>query len=199
MSEEKRMAGDYEITQAILIGDREVVFGIDDNNPEQPYFCAFYERNEILGKYDGCMVSSDYAELVMLFAKRIEAQCEKLKEAEQAVTVPREKITADMCNPIGYDENITDRVVVIKPEALRAEYQTADHQLCYITGGFGASANSRGTACFCINLYSGKESRFNRSDILGEMKELPEWAKESEKRIRDIRTRDRESDGFMSR
>ena len=199
MEIEKRMAGEYEITQSILIGDREVVFGINDNNPERPYFCAFYERNELLGKYDECMVSDDYAELVTLFAKRIEMQCEKLKEAEQSITVPREKITVDMCRRISYDESIEGKVVVISPEALRPEYQTADNQLCYVTGGFGASANSRGTACYCINLYSGKESRFNRSDILGEMKELPEWAIHSVQHIRETRDKEKAADGFLSR
>lgn len=59
MDTDKRMAGDYEITQSILIGDKEVVFGIDDNNPEHPYLCAFYESNEIIGKYDSCMVGND--------------------------------------------------------------------------------------------------------------------------------------------
>ena len=93
MEIEKRMAGEYEITQSILIGDREVVFGINDNNPERPYFCAFYERNELLGKYDECMVSDDYAELVTLFAKRIEMQCQKLKEAQMT---EQEKLQAKL-------------------------------------------------------------------------------------------------------
>lgn len=39
--------------------------------------------------------------------------------------------------------------------------------------------NSRGTSCFCHNLYSGHKERFRRPDILGtlEEKELPEWAR----------------------
>lgn len=46
-------------------------------------------------------------------------------------------------------------------------------------GGFGAASNSRGTSCFCHNLYSGHKERFRRRDILGtlEEKELPEWAR----------------------
>jgi hypothetical protein len=51
-------------------------------------------------------------------------------------------------------------------------------QLC--TGGFGCEPNSRGSACFCTNLYSGKESRYERRDILGiiDKDKLPEWAKQ---------------------
>ena len=35
MSKEKRMLGNYEITQSIYIGDKEVVFGVDtkDTHP----------------------------------------------------------------------------------------------------------------------------------------------------------------------
>ena len=40
---EKRMAGNYEITQALRIGDREVVFGIDPAS-DKPYFCALYQK-----------------------------------------------------------------------------------------------------------------------------------------------------------
>ena len=40
---EKRMAKNYEITQALRIGDREVVFGIDPAS-DQPYFCALYHK-----------------------------------------------------------------------------------------------------------------------------------------------------------
>lgn len=33
--------------------------------------------------------------------------------------------------------------------------------------GFAASPNSRGSACYCVNLFSGKSTRFERSDVLG--------------------------------
>lgn len=41
-------------------------------------------------------------------------------------------------------------------------------------------ANSRGSACYCINLYSGKKSSFERRDVLGELKPkfMPEWTKQ---------------------
>lgn len=49
-----------------------------------------------------------------------------------------------------------------------------------MTGGFGASANARGSAVFCKNLYDGKNTRFERMDVLGEVKPecMPDWAKE---------------------
>lgn len=52
MSDEKRMAGDYEIIQSVQIGDREIVVG---ENPAAtdglPYMVAFYESNAIMGRY----------------------------------------------------------------------------------------------------------------------------------------------------
>ena len=47
--EEKRMAGDYEIIQAVQIGDREVVLG---ENPQDEtgmkYMCAFCRKTPYL-------------------------------------------------------------------------------------------------------------------------------------------------------
>lgn len=44
----RRMAGDYEIIQAIHIGDREIVLGekIQDESVEK-YMCAFCQQNEL--------------------------------------------------------------------------------------------------------------------------------------------------------
>lgn len=47
--EEKRMAGDYEIIQAVQIGDREVVLG---ENPQDEtgmkYMCAFWSAKRLI-------------------------------------------------------------------------------------------------------------------------------------------------------
>ena len=74
-------------------------------------------------------------------------------------------------------------------EILRREYQTATHQLKLCIGGFGASPHSRGSACFCIDLYSGKEARYERMDVLGtlEADQLPRWAKHGLQTIRQER------------
>lgn len=71
--QEKRMAQNYEITQGIRIGDKEVVFGVDEKS-EMPYFCAFYVSNDIFGSYSECMVSDDYVEMIELFAERVKNQ-----------------------------------------------------------------------------------------------------------------------------
>lgn len=67
---EKRMAGNYEITQAVRIGGKEVVLGVDESSPE-PYFCAFYTANELFYQYTDCMVGDNYVK-EHLSAKRID-------------------------------------------------------------------------------------------------------------------------------
>lgn len=176
MNNEKRMANNYEITQSIRVGEKEIVFGIDEGG-EYPYLCAYYESSDLLGRYYDCLMSADYAEMISVYAQRIQEQGNRLKEERKSVTVPIERITADKCIPDSYDKNIEGKVIVIRPEVLRPEYQTADRQLWLCTGGFGAHANSRGSACYCTNLYSGKETRWERRDVLGEIIELPDWAK----------------------
>lgn len=51
----------------------------------------------------------------------------------------------------------------------------------YVTGGFGAEANSRGHACYCTNLYSGAVCRIERPYVLGIVPEdrLPDFAKKT--------------------
>ncbi len=183
MAEEKRMAENYEITQGIRIGDREVVLGVDPTN-ENPYFCALCQRQQlgvyVQERYEQCAVGGDYVEAIEQFAAYLQEQCHKVREEQVKVTVPREKITADMCSGRDYTKSLVGKIAAIKPEVFRPEYQTADHQLVLVEGGSGAQANSRGNACFTRNLYSGDSERFERYEVMGEVKPeyLPDWAKE---------------------
>ena len=183
MSEEKRMAENYEIISAFRIGDKEVVFGRDERS-DKPYFCALYEKEAILcytrERYEDCYTGSDYISMMELYAERIQTQCQKVRAEWEKVTVPREQITAEMCFPNDYRESIKDKVVAIKPNMLRPEYQTADHQLVYINGGNGAAANARGSACFGFNLYTGQQVRWERYEVMGVVKPecMPDWAME---------------------
>lgn len=182
--QEKRMAENYEITQAVRIGGKEVVFGVDETNAE-PYFCAFYTANELFYEYSDCMVSDNFAEMMKLFGERIQQQAGKVLTEQEQANIPLVPLNADDCLPNNYAECIEEKIVAVKTSALAPEYRTANHQLVYVTGGNGAQANARGNACFCINLYSGRHIRWERYDIQGEVKpeKLPEWAK---KRLSEI-------------
>ena len=200
---EKRMAGDYVIIHAFHIGDREIVLG---ENPASKgndrYMCAFCQNNGLMAGYTEMMVSKDYPELARLFGERVAEQAEKTRidlNGPKIQGIPNAPITADGCEVIGCQHNLQGKIVVIKQEVLRPEYRRATSQLQLCTGGFGASPNSRGTACFCTQLYSGKSSYFERSDILGVIapENLPKWAKHyleciRQERQAEKRARDRE-------
>ncbi len=84
------------------------------------------------------------------------------------------------CIPISHDDDLHGKIIVIKPEVLRREYRRATCQFKLCTGGgSGASPHSSGSACYCVDLYTGKESRYERMDVLGtiEPENLPGWAK----------------------
>lgn len=181
--ESNRTAGDYQIIHSFHVGDKEIVLG---ENPkatgDERYMCAYCQRNEIFEQYFDVMVSDDFCEIAKLYADRLSEQAEKtrtvtFKPVFQCIdTTP---LTKADCAVISHMDDIHDKIVVIKPNVLRREYRLSTHQIKLCTGGFGASPNSRGSACFCVDLYSGRHSRFERRDILGTLTEdqLPQWAK----------------------
>lgn len=184
MAAEKRMAGEYEIIQAMKIGDKEIVLG---ENPKDasglPFMCAFCEDNGLIARFYDVIAGDDFCEIAQDYGKRLAKQAEKTRQAlmtERAGLDGYGVITAEQCSIVTGDDDLNGKIIVIKPDALRQEYRAANHQLKLCTGGFGASPNSRGSACFCTDLFSGKQSRFERRDILGTMElgDLPQWAKD---------------------
>ncbi len=182
MSDEKRMAGNYTIIQALHIGDREIVIGENPENQDgQKYMCAYCTANELFARYDEVLASNDYPEIVKIYGERVAEQAEKTRVeliTPKIQGIPNAALTAKDCTPVSHDDDLNGKVVVIKPEVLRREYRMATRQIKLCVGGFGASPHSRGSACYCVDLYSGKESRFERWDILGtlEPEKLPKWA-----------------------
>lgn len=189
---EKRMAGSYEITQAVRIGSKEVVFGVDETK-EMPYFCGFYTSNALFGAYEDCMVCDDYVEAVELFAESIRGQCAKIRSEREEVTVPGGKITAEMCLPLKGDSELREKVAAVRLESLRPEYRSLEHQLVYVYGGNGTRGGARGSACFCVTLYDGSRTRWERYDLQGEVRPecLPQWAKEKAAEIARQRTEEK--------
>lgn len=194
MENEKRMAGDYEITNSFHIGDREIVIGENFADAGHPYMVAYCDRNELFAKYYDVMTSIDYTEIVKLYGERICSQAELVLKSNKELDLPATVISKDDCVPDDYRKSINGKVIAINPDTLRNEYRRADRQLYLVTGGFGAEANSRGSAVFCKNLHTGENTRFERRDVLGEVKpdRLPDWAKEAIKKLPEKKHKDRE-------
>ena len=184
MNRAKRMAGGYEIIQAMMIGDKEIVLGENLSAAQGlTYMCAFCEDDGILIRFYEAIAGDDFCEIAQEYGERIAKQAEKTRQAlldEQARLDATGIITGEKCAVISSADDLNGKIIVIKPEVLRREYRTAAYQLKLCVGGFGASPNSRGSACFCTDLNTGKQSRYERRDILGTMEpeKLPRWAKE---------------------
>lgn len=181
MGKEKRMIGDYTVLSSVNVGEKEIIIASNEQSTDGAKFlCGFVERNDLFELCKECVVSDDYIEIVHTFGSRVANEAELFKEQVKKLDIPITVITEADCIPDHYSKDINGKVIAIDPKVLKPEFQRADRQLYLVTGGFGASANSRGSAVFCTNLHTGKNTRFERMDVMGEVKPecMPDWAKE---------------------
>ena len=180
--QEKRTLGDYEIIHAMHIGDREIVVGDFPGAPkDERYLCMTCLHIDVFIKPEDAIVSDDYTEIIQEYGKRLAAQAEKTRPVVMRPVLEgldTRILTAEDCQIIDSSDNIQNKIVVINPCFLRREYQLQTSQIMLCTGGFGSHPNSRGNACFCIDLYTGEKCRQERQYILGtlERSQLPQWA-----------------------
>ena len=195
---QKEKIGDYKVLAAVHVGEKEVVIGEkEQNNDGLRFMCGYMERTDIFNLCNECVYSDDYIEIAHLFGSRIKEAAELFKNKDKELGIPVTVITEKDCIPDHYSHDINGKVIAIDPKVLKPEFQRADKQLYLVTGGFGASANSRGSAVFCTNLLTGKSTRYERMDVMGEVKPecMPEWAKrklESMNQTRAKKNKDRE-------
>ena len=130
--------------------------------------------------YTEAVGTDDYLEAMELFCDRVQAQIVLTRSEQEKFKFARTPFTAADCIPDKKNESIIGKVVVIDAEPKRYEYQHAAYQLVLADGGNGASGG-RGQAVFGICLATGEHSRWERYDVLGEIRpeRMPEWAKEA--------------------
>jgi len=78
------------------------------------------------------------------------------------------------------------KVLVLSPDTLRENCWNASNMLWYAEGGFGCSPTASGRAVYYATcLGDGEQTRWNRADFIGVLKEefLPDWAREKLKEI----------------
>ena len=186
MSEEKRQLGDYEIIQSIYIGDKEVVFGVDKKDPYPFMVCCCDYHNPLSATWptEG-VASDDYLEAMQIFVDRVQSQIDRTKEELAKFPFDKTVFTKEHCIPDDGMRNIVGKVVVINSEPKRYEYQHPAYQLVLADGGNGA-IGGRGRAVFGTCLATGEQARWERYDVLGEIKPecMPDWAKEALAKIK---------------
>lgn len=179
----KRTVGDYEIKNAVFIGDKELLLGVNMNDSEGNFYMTCYaERNFIIETYTEALVSDNFLEIAGIFAARLKEQIENTISSQDKICEKRKIITSEMCNTDIFNENLVGKILVVNPNELRPEYRTDINQLVFCKSGNGTNPFGHGTAIYGDYLATGEKTMFHRSDILGELKQeyYPEWA---EKRI----------------
>ena len=180
--QEKRMLGDYEVIHCLHIGDREIVVGDFPGAPKnERYLCMTCQYLDVFIKPEDAVVSDDYTEIIQEYGNRVSAQAEKTRPQVMRPVwdgIDIRVLTEADCRRIDHSDDIRNQIVIINPNSLRREYQMCTNQIMFCTGGFGPHPNSRGNACYCIDLYTGEKCRQERPCILGilERSELPQWA-----------------------
>lgn len=169
---------DYEILSSLRVGKKIIFLCENEKAPEnQKYGCGFAEGNDLFEHYFDVEVSDDYMEIIKMYSLRINDEVQAMEKELSGLDVPLSVIGRKECYPNDYNESIKGKVIAVRADVLLPEYQRADRQIHLVTGGFGAEANARGRAVYCVNIHTGKETRFNREDIQGVIRSeyLPEW------------------------
>ena len=174
-------AGDYEIIQSIRLGGRVVLLGYNPQDKKNPYMTCYQQYNVLGNKIFPQVVAGDnYLEIMQVFLSRLQEQQKVAETFRKSRNVPIEVLGMEHCRKRGEKESLEGKLVILKPSSLSAEYRTADCQLGYAVGGFGCSVGARGKAIYFHELYSGEQSRWDASDILGiaDLSKLPNWVQE---------------------
>ena len=84
------------------------------------------------------------------------------------------------CEADSKDLDYAGKVLVLSPHILKEAYWTPQSQLWYAQSGFGCDPDSRGRAVFCTCLADGEQTRWERQEFIGVLREefLPDWAAE---------------------
>lgn len=122
------MVDTYKIQHGIHVGDKEILFGVDDTKTDCPYMVCNCTWDNPFGidQYFNAMASADYLEMMTEFTDCVTIQLVAVKADRDRITVPLQLFISEHCTLNDYRENIENKVVVIRPERLRPEYRTAD-------------------------------------------------------------------------
>ena len=107
-------------------------------------------------------------------ASLLESFIGQTREAYQALGL----FGPEHCVESGLD--YTGKVLVLSPDTLKESCWCAENMLWLAEGGFGCSPTASGRAVYATCLSDGEQTRWNREDFIGVLKDefLPDWARE---------------------
>lgn len=187
MNKEKRYIDCYKVEQNIHIGSKEVVFGVNKKE-EYPFMVCYCTYDNPLGIpwVTEAVGTDDYLEAMQIFCERVQEQIGSMRSEHNKYPFNMTPFTIDDCIPDAKNQSIVGKVVVLNAEPKRYEYQHSAYQLVLVDGGNGA-LGGLGSAVFGNNLATGKYGRWERCDVLGEIRpeRMPDWAKKSLAKIKE--------------
>lgn len=191
---DKEIISGYEAVSSVQVGSKRMIFGIHtDKNEKNRYMKCISTEDELFRRYDEVLVSNDYFEIMKFFADDIKAEAVILESNRRAIGVsnPDCFMQTDLI-PVSYSDRIVGKVVAIDEKYLHDGYKDISHQLYLVRGGFGAEASSRGSACMSVNLYTGKNDRIERYEVIGIVPDdkLPDFARKTISNIKNKQERD---------
>ena len=181
-NEGKEMINDYAVKNEVFVGNRRYLFAVhtDEKEPQRFLKCQCYD-DELFRHYVNAVTSNDFVECMKLYLADISAAVEKVEKDRAAIGLDDISCLkgSDLLSA-SREKNIEGKVMAIGEKWLCDGFKDISHQLYFVKGGNGAQSNSRGNACFSINLYTGEDTRIERYEVLGEVPEdkIPEFAKE---------------------
>ena len=165
----------YTVIHSFFVGEKNVIVA-ENLKADYRFLCAYLEENEVFSQFTDCALSNDYLEIMMLYCDRAKEQVTNCKEQGLGdITV----ITPDMCRKLNEGETYKGKVVALKPESLRREYENAENQLYYAVSGNGLNPKGLGTKIYAYNIATKAHHYIRNYDVLGvvDKDKLPEWAK----------------------
>lgn len=190
MVDDRFAADGYKIIQSVEIDGMEIVVA-ETPAAEKPYLSWRRSRTEAFGAESHLLpvYSDNYVDILREFihSQSVCIDNISLSQVYRGSAVADAPLCAGDCVPGGLDQDLKGQVVALRADVLLPEYRACSHQLILASGGFGCSPTSRGNAVFGVNIYSGEQERWNRTDILGIVAEptLPGWAHEKLSRLRE--------------
>ena len=129
--------------------------------------------------------TDSYLEAMQVFLDRVQAQVELVRGEQEKYKFDMTPFTIEDCIPDARNQSIVGKVVVINAEPQRYEYQHSAYQLVLAESGNGATGG-RGQAVFGTCLATGERARWERYDVLGEIRpeRMPDWAKTALEKIK---------------
>ena len=177
MLETDWMYKDYQITQAIDIHRRMVIFGEcrSDDKPTA-FLCGYYEPLLLKDAYSEIQIGH-YLEKMELFIKQVQGQIDKVRAEQQEMDVALDVITQEMCDPYQQNKNLCGQMIAIEPIWFRPEERIAPKQIGYVMADKTPSKDS----LVDKRLYDGLSKSCSYGYILGVIKpeHQPDWAKEA--------------------